>query len=118
MTQGQDSPARALPAFLIVERDPLPDGTMRMALRGHLDADGAAELQEHLENLLEKGVRRVELDFTQVPFISSSGVGSLISSIGEYRDDGGDIVLARLSSGLRGVLKMLDLLDYVTLSQG
>lgn len=117
MSQPPAPTSRTLAPFAIEAQPPLPDGTLRAALRGHLDAEGAAALQEFLDAKLEAGVRRVELDFARVPFISSSGVGSLISSVGAFRDEGGDIVLRRLSAGLQSVLKMLDLLDYVTIAR-
>ena len=118
MSTQPPAPSRVLAPFAIEPQPPQPDGVLRAAIRGHLDAEGAAALQEFLDQQLESGVRRVELDFARVPFISSSGVGSLISSVGEYRDEGGDIVLCRMSAGLLSVLKMLDLLDYVTLARG
>lgn len=117
MSKEPTPPSRPLTAFSIERQPPGPDGSQRVVLRGHLDAEGAADLQEFLDQLLESGVLRVELDFARVPFISSSGVGCLISSMGAFRDEGGDIVLCRLSVGLRSVLKMLDLLDYVTVGQ-
>ena len=46
--------------------------------------------------------------------ISSSGIGSLIVSIGEYRDEDGDIIFHRITDDAMHVFEMLDLLDYVT----
>jgi anti-anti-sigma factor len=117
MSQPLTTSSRVLAPFTIEPQTAQPDAVLRVRLRGHLDAEGAATLQEFLDAQLELGVRRVELDFARVPFISSSGVGSLISSVGAYRDEGGDIVLRRLSAGLQSVLKMLDLLDYVTIAR-
>jgi anti-anti-sigma factor len=71
-------------------------------------------LSQVLSGLLEGGTRQVELDFAQVDFISSTGIGTLIAAVGEYRDVAGDIVIANLSAELREVFEMLDLLDYVT----
>jgi anti-anti-sigma factor len=81
---------------------------------GQLDATGAPALSRVLSELLESGTRNVELDFAHVDFISSTGIGTLIAAVGEYRDVAGDIVIANLSRELREVFEMLDLLDYVT----
>ena len=81
---------------------------------GQLDAAGAPVLSQVLSDLLEGGTRQVELDFAQVDFISSTGIGTLIAAVGEYRDAEGDIVIANLSAELRQVFEMLDLTDYVT----
>ena len=90
-------------------------GFVRLPLRGHLDAEGAPVLSERLAGLLDAGSIRVELDFAGVQFISSTGIGTIIAAVGEYRDVGGDIVITGLSKELRDVFVMLDLMDYVTI---
>lgn len=89
------------------------DGRFELRLSGRIDAEGAALLVETLQSLLDRGARCAVLDFANVDFLSSSGVGSLIVSIGEYRDEGAEILLRSLSEGLHAVFEMLDLLDYI-----
>jgi anti-anti-sigma factor len=85
-----------------------------LSLEGHLDAEGAPVLSDALSRKLESGVRNIVLDFARVQFISSTGIGTLIAAIGEFRDVGGDVIIKSLSNELREVFEMLDLLDYVT----
>jgi anti-anti-sigma factor len=99
--------------FCIGDRARVSPDTSKLSLHGHLDAEGAPQLSEELSSLLDCGTKHVELDFADVRFISSTGIGSLIAAIGEFRDVGGDIVVCGLSDELRGVFEMLDLLDYV-----
>ena len=100
-------------SFEIGENHALEDGFIRLPLRGHLDADGAPVLTTALAALLESGHTRVELDCAEVHFISSTGIGSIVAAVGEYRDAGGDVVVRGLSEGLLGVFVSLDLLDYI-----
>lgn len=109
-------PGRSLAGFSMGERQGDADSGVGLTLVGQLDAEGALLLADELDDLFHAGVRRVTLDFERVTFISSSGVGSLIASISEYREENGDIVLAHLPTGLRSVFEMLGLLDYITLS--
>ena len=101
--------------FRIVALEDSGDGRFELRLSGRLDAEGAALLVETLESLLDRGARSVVLDFEAIDFLSSSGVGSLIVSIGEYREEGAEIILRSLSDGLHSVFAMLDLLEYVTI---
>lgn len=92
---------------------PGPGGSMRLLLAGSLDAEGALKLSQELESQLGKGRKRLELDFAKVPYISSSGIGSLVAAIGEFRDEGGEITLLNVSEGILEIFEMLELLDYL-----
>jgi anti-sigma B factor antagonist len=115
MKNNSESARDADVSFGIGEGVPAGDGFLRLPLRGHLDAEGAPVLSERLAGLLDAGSTRIELDFAAVQFISSTGIGTIIAAVGEYRDVGGDIVITGLSKELRDVFVMLDLLDYITL---
>jgi anti-sigma B factor antagonist len=88
-------------------------GCLILPLRGHLTAEGAPKLSEELTKLLDAGATQVELECTDLDFISSTGIGSIVAAVGDYRDVGGDVVLSGLSEGLRAVFESLDLLDYI-----
>jgi len=100
--------------FAITDEKVVSETEIHLTLDGHLDAEGAPILSDALGQSLEKGVRSVTLIFNRVQFISSTGIGTLIAAIGEFRDVGGDVIIRGLSAELREVFEMLDLLDYVT----
>ena len=91
------------------------EGVTVLSLAGDLDADGAPVLSAELERHLRAGEVKLHLDFEDVDFISSAGVGSLIAGVGEFRDEGGDLQLINMSGDHRRVLEVLGLLDYVKL---
>ena len=99
--------------FRIAESAEKVDGSSVLTLSGQLDADAAPILAAELERRLLAGQRIVHLDFSGVSFISSSGVGSLIASVGEYRDENGEIIIHALNEDLLHVFEMLGLMDYV-----
>jgi len=102
--------------FAITDEKVISATEIHLKLDGHLDAEGAPVLSDALGQKLEEGVRNVSLEFDRVQFISSTGIGTLIAAIGEFRDVGGDVIIKGLSSELREVFEMLDLLDYVTVA--
>ena len=114
MSEVQPTPTLSPRGFTLKE-ETRPDGGALLRLTGALDADAAPFLASELERRLLAGQRSLSLDFRHVPFISSSGVGSLIASVGEFRDEGGEIVLCNLSDELMHVFDMLGLLDYVSI---
>jgi anti-anti-sigma factor len=99
--------------FEIQSRTTHPDGSAVLRLAGHLDVVGAPILSEALHQLLESGVRRVELHMADVEFVSSIGIGTLIAAVGDFEGSGGELTLAGLQQDFLDVLRMLDLLDYV-----
>jgi anti-anti-sigma factor len=101
-------------SFAIIKDLKITRTESHLTLEGHLDAEGAPILSDVLSRKLETGVSNVVLDFARVQFISSTGIGTLIAAIGEFRDVGGDVIVKSLSNELREVFEMLDLLDYVT----
>ena len=96
----------------LVEDD---EGLTVLNLAGNLDADGAPVLSAELERHMRAGEVKLQLDFQDVDFISSAGVGSLIAGVGEFRDEGGDLQLINMSTDHRRVLEVLGLLEYVNL---
>jgi len=93
---------------------PSPRGAAtRLELTGPLDAAGALALGQHLDAHLREGDRHLVLDLSGVEFVSSTGIGSLIASIAEFRDADGDVRLVSLTRPVREVFETLHLLDYV-----
>ena len=51
----------------------------------------------------------VVLDFSQVPYIDSAGLGSMVSAFVRYKDSGRSLTLAALNEKCRALLKMTNL---------
>ncbi|NOH79705.1 STAS domain-containing protein [Vibrio sp. RE86] len=48
-------------------------------INGNLDADGSRHAQPHIDEIIaEESQRDIEIDFSQVQFLDSSGVGALV----------------------------------------
>jgi len=75
-------------------------------IRGKITFECCPELQRHLDSLLEEGVREVRIDFKDVPFIDSSGVGEVLRLFKRLRDSGGDVLLANPNRKLRDLFLM------------
>lgn len=63
-------------------------------------------LQTRLDPVLEDGIREVVIDFKEVPFIDSSGVGEILRLFKLLRDKKGELVLINPNRKLRDLFTM------------
>ena len=75
-------------------------------IRGKVTFEHCPGLQTHFDSLLDEGVREVVIDFKEVPFIDSSGVGEVLRMFKRMRDSGGDVLLANPNQKLRALFSM------------
>ena len=83
-----------------------------LAIAGKIDARTMGDFEAGIRALLDAGHHKLVLDFGEVSFISSAGLGILMSVIDEIRETGGDMVLARV---VPEVYRIFDLLEFTTL---
>jgi anti-sigma B factor antagonist len=62
---------------------------------GRLDNANAAGLRAQLQALVDGGTVRIVVDLADVPFIDSTGLGTLIAGLKQARAGGGDLRIAR-----------------------
>lgn len=97
---------------LKIERVPTADnGVVILRLFGALDAHTFDEVDNTVQDLFADGAYKIVLDMEHVSYISSAGVGTLVSSTIQARANGGNLVLIKISERLRDVLSVLGLLD-------
>ena len=101
--------------FEVLEPEVLNDGTYLYRLSGDLDTKGALVLEDLMDSILEQGITRVILDFNEVPFVSSAGVGIVLALVSSLRDRGGEVVFRNVSPKVRAVFRLLNLEDYLVI---
>jgi anti-sigma B factor antagonist len=63
-------------------------------------------LQSRLDGVVEEGVRAVIIDFRNVPFMDSSGIGEILRLFKLLRDRKGEVVLINPNQKLHNLFKM------------
>jgi len=81
----------------------------RIELSGFLDAHTVNSFEIHIEEVLKGGISRLVLDLKDLSYISSAGIGALMSLTHHLRKKQGDLVLFRPN---QKVFKILDLLGF------
>jgi anti-sigma B factor antagonist len=91
-----------------IEKKLLRNGITLLALKGDLDAHTSPELDNAITELLKNGTSKIIIDLHHVVYVSSQGIGVLISALSQTHDRKGDLVLMRPGEMVREVLEMLE----------
>ena len=84
-------------------------------LRGRLEIDAARELRAQALRERDAGRIRLILELSDVGFIASSGLGTLLLLTEEFREMGGDVILASLSTNVLQVVTLMNLGQFLTI---
>ena len=74
-------------------------------------------LMTKLESTLEEGVREVVLDFKEVPFIDSSGIGEILRLFKQLKERKGSLVLINPNRKLRELFAMYRFEKFMTIRE-
>lgn len=80
-----------------------------LAVSGRVDSSTSTELDEVLQNRLDEGRANLVLDLSDVDYMSSSGLRSLVSALRASKKKGGDVRIAAPSERVREVLGLAGL---------
>lgn len=81
-------------------------------LNGFLDAHTAPELENEIEKLIQEGRFKIVVNFHDLNYISSAGLGVFMGFIEDIRKNGGDIKMCNMSAK---IFRVFDLLGFPTL---
>lgn len=76
-------------------------------LNGYLDAHTASVLESHLTDLIKNDEVKIVVNFKELQYISSAGLGVFMAYIEDIRDKDGDIKLCEMSPKVFNVFDLL-----------
>jgi anti-anti-sigma factor len=91
-------------------------GVVLLEVEGEVDAHTAPRLDKSLNDLLAQGHYRLVLDASQMGYISSPGLRSLLSAQREARHLGGEVRLCGLNAQVRRTFEMAGLGEMLHIS--
>ena len=87
-------------------------GTLVLRVEGEIDLDTVGILRSRLEEVERSGVDRLVLDLGETKYVNSSALAVLVKFAEHFRERGGGIALARVTSRVKLVFEMLGLLVF------
>src|SRR6516225_3680153 len=102
------------------ERGPQPETHMSLAItkqgevvvvevEGQLIVGNRNEFKQKVLDELERGARKVLIDFARTGYIDSSGLGVLVTLSRRIREEGGELRLANLNDDLKTLFELTKL---------
>jgi anti-sigma B factor antagonist len=88
------------------------DGILTLTMRGRLDADTTEQFGEALNGFIDKGDRKIILEFAGVDYVSSVGLRALMVGAKRLAPLGGKIVICAPHAR---VLKLLELAGFTSI---
>ena len=89
--------------------------TVILQLEGDLDASSAIYLDEELEKIITMPVQRILIDFKDLQYISSTGLGVFVSYMDRLRDRQIQMVLYGMSYKVQNVFAILGIDKLLTI---
>jgi len=85
---------------------------MILYIKGYLDAHTAPMLEKELQGLVDEKKYNILVNFKELAYISSAGLGVFMGFIENVRNNKGDIKLSNMNSK---IYRVFDLLGFPTL---
>ena len=81
-------------------------------ISGEIDLYNAPEIKKIMHMLIGEGKLKVAVDFNEVTYIDSSGIGAMISSMSNLKKNGGALVIMNLHHSVRKVFELTKLTSF------
>jgi len=77
-----------------------------LVLKGRLEIASAKKLKSRVSNLIQENRFKLIVDMTDVDFIDSSGLGTLVSALRAVNEKNGDLKVVGLQQQVRSVFEL------------
>lgn len=91
------------------------DDIVVMVIRGPMDVATTPGLRDSLVRLIDEGHHRLVLDLSDVDFIDSIGLGTIVGMVHRLRPHDGSLAMAAPSAQVRNVFQITQLVRVVAL---
>lgn len=94
------------------------EGIMVFYVKGEIDLHNSPTLRQHLMEQIDKGTKKILIDFSEARYIDSSGLATLIEGLQKINADNGQLKLFGLTKNILDVFEVARLQDvfdiYIT----
>lgn len=98
----------------------LDEGIRKLVLKGVIDGHTGGTFEKAINDTIDDEVKLIILDFYEVTYMSSSGVGVMISSHSKMEEESngeGRIVILKASGSVQDVFRILEIKEMFFFSE-
>lgn len=103
--------------FELQKIDNLEHGLI-VRLKGYLDTYNSTYVQRKFNSIIENGYYKIVIDFSQISYISSTGIGTLAQFLKECSKKGGNLVFIRVLSKISEIFRLLGFTQFFVIKDG
>jgi anti-anti-sigma factor len=85
-------------------------GIVFIEVKGHVDSYSAPELEKVVQEKLAEGPKRLLFDFSEMDYISSSGLRVILTAVKKLQKHDGMVVLCAMNKYVREIFEVSGLL--------
>jgi len=82
------------------------NGIRIIKISGDIDAYHSPKLKEQMEEVVKGDLKMIILDFSEVPYIDSAGLGTLVSILRDTRNYQKELKIAGLRKNIKRIFEM------------
>jgi len=75
-----------------------------------LFGEGVEDLRQEIQKMVDSGEKKVLMNFADVPYLDSTGLGEVIRCYTTMKKNGGDIKIINLTNNVRDLLSVTKLI--------
>ncbi len=91
------------------------DGVAVLSPVGDVDMNASPDLRARLKPIVSKDNPRLVIDLSQVPYMDSSGVATLVEAMKLVRNHKGSLALCCMNDRVRGIFEIARLDQYFSI---
>jgi len=92
-------------------------GTVQLVLSGYLDTYNSPEFQNHINSLINSGVKRIIFNCKGLNYISSTGIGAFASFLKNIKQKKGELALFGLQDRVKEVFQLLGFTNFFNIGE-
>ncbi len=85
------------------------DNELKLSIKGRVDSEGVADFQEAFDKILGMPEEKAFLDFSELQFINSSGIGKLLIFYKKYKNSGREVIIDGINEDIFTLFKAIRL---------
>ena len=94
---------------LKVDVHPKGEGVMVIVLRGEIGTDTVSQFKEQIDQIVADGQIRLVMDFNEVNYLNSMGLGVVMAILRKVKKSKGDLKLLNLSPSVKELFELTHL---------